>query len=139
MIILRKVALQAFVKRFTDAQPGLHNPFAVNLRQIMIRQEEMNLIRKLDFQLRRPVKHPPTVLRAVCVEVISMDQLVQHQVSLRMICQIGSGDELVEVVAMIVDVAGHPDLAFAREMHHLLMAHRSEFVFIAGGVKASIT
>ena len=44
------------------------------------------------------------------------------------VAQIGSPHELFEVAAMIVDIAGHPHFAFGGEIHHLLIAERTQLI-----------
>ncbi len=62
--------------------------------------------------------------------MIAVNQFVQNQMPLRIIFQIGGGDELFEIGAMIVDIPRHPHFPFARQMHHLHLPQRAELVLV---------
>src|SRR5207247_11146671 len=96
---------------FAGAYGGLPDAFAVNLRQIVIRQQEVNLIGEVALQFGGLIQRLPTVLGAFDVVVIAMDQLVQDQVPVGVTIEMGGGDELGKIGAVIVDVAGHPHFA----------------------------
>ena len=40
--------------------------------------------------------------------MVAVDDFLQDQVALRIVAQVGLGDEFLEIVAMVVDVAGDP-------------------------------
>ena len=52
-----------------------------------------------------------SLLGAILIIVIAVDELMQDQVPLRVIAQVGITKELFEVPAVVVDVGGHPDFA----------------------------
>ena len=84
-----KVAFDAGVKCFADAKAGFHDPFAMNLRQIMVRQEKMNLVGEIAFELGGLIEHAPAVFGAGVVIVIAVDEFMKDNVPLRIVCQVG--------------------------------------------------
>jgi hypothetical protein len=127
--------LDAGVEGFADAEAGLHDSLSMDLGKVVVGQEEMDLVRMIAFQLRGEEEGVPADIGAVGVEMIAVDQLVQDQVAVGVTVEIGGGDELVEVAAMVVDVAGHPDLAFGGQVDDLFLAESTELVLLGGGVE----
>ena len=134
---IAEVALHAGGERLADAQARLHDPFAVDLREVVVGEEEVDLVGEVALQFRGLVEHLPGAFAALLVEVIAVDQLLQDEVPLRVVAQVGGGDESCEIVAMVVDVAGDPDLALAGQVDDLLVAQRVELVLLGGGLRRS--
>ena len=74
--------LDAGGEGLADAQAGLHDAFAVDLRQVVVGQQEMDLVGVVAFQLGGLVEHVPTALGAIGVEVVAVDELVEDEVAL---------------------------------------------------------
>src|SRR5207244_10389653 len=94
--------------------------------------QKMHLIRMTALKLGRLIEHPPAIFGAFLVEMIAVDQLMKDQMPLRAILQIDGGDKLGKVGAIVMEIPGHPDLPFGREVDDLLIAQRAEPVLIAG-------
>jgi hypothetical protein len=131
-VAVLEVALHAGVEGLADAVARLHDPFAVDLGQVMVGQQEMHLVGEVALELGGLVKHQPGVLRPAGVEVIAVDQLVEDEVALRVAAEVRGADELLEVRAVVVDVAGHPHFARFGQRDELMFAERAELVLIAG-------
>jgi hypothetical protein len=68
----------------------------------------------------------------VGVVVVAVDQLVQHDVPLRVVRQVGVPDELLEVPPVVVDVAADPQLAGGRQVDDLPGPVRLPLVLLGG-------
>jgi hypothetical protein len=88
------------------------------------------------LELSGAVEALPASVGVVFIKVIAVDQLMQDEMPLRVIPQIGGADELVEVGAVIVEIAAHPDFTLVGEVDHLLLAKRAELVLLGGGAKS---
>ena len=113
--------------------PGLHDPLAVDLGEVVVGEEEVHLGGEVALEVGRPDEHLPTVFGAVLVEVLAMDHFMEHDVPLRVVGQVGGDDELFEVPPVVVQVAGHPDFALGRQVDHLPGTGRGDLVFLGGG------
>ena len=54
---------------------------------------------------------------------------------LRIFIQIHGVQQLAKVAMVVVNVTSHPDLALLGQVHHLLLPHRAEVVFLSGGLE----
>ena len=99
----------------------------------MVGEQKMHLLREIVFLAGGTVECDPAFLDSVLIEVIAVNQLLQHDVPLRMVRQVGGDEHLVKIAAMIVQIADEPDFALAGEQHHLLLAQRAVEVVFRGG------
>jgi hypothetical protein len=84
----------------------------MDLSQIVIGEQEMNLVGEIAFEFGGATQRQPASFSTGGIEMIAVNQFVQNKMSLGIIAQIGKSKKFVEIVAMVVDVAGHPDLTF---------------------------
>ena len=102
----------------------------MDLGQVVVGQQEVDLTAVIRLELGGPVERLPAFLRAVGVEALAVDQLLQDQMPLRVVSQVGGFEQFVEVAAMIVHVAGDPHFPLGRKRHDLLIAQRVDLVFL---------
>jgi hypothetical protein len=92
----------------------------------------VDLLGEVALQFGGAEQGNPGLFGAAGVVVVAVDELVEDQVPPRVIAEVGSADEFVEVAAVVVEVPSHPELAFAREEDDLLMAEGFHAVLVGG-------
>ena len=88
------------------------------------------------FEFGCLVKRLPTVVRAVVVVMIAVDQFVENQMTVGIVGQVGGAEQLGEIGAVVVEVAGHPDFAGGGKDDGLLVTQDGEAIFLGGGVES---
>ena len=71
--------------------------------------------------------------------MVAVDQLVEDEVPLRVVAEVGGGDELAEVAAVVVDVAGDPDFAVVGQVDDLVLAQGGDWFSSVAVPNVSIT
>ena len=107
----------------------------MNLGQVVVGQQKMHLVGKIQHQLRRPVERDPAILPTLVVEVVPMNQLVKDQVTLRVAPQVRHELKLAPVGPVIVQVPRHHHVAGVGKRHDLSLAPRVEQNLLFGGFK----
>ena len=87
------------------------------------------------FQFSGAIEGLPTAISAIGVIAVAVDQFVQDQVALGVVGQVGRLNHFVQIAPVIVQVAGHVDLALARQVHDLLLTQGAKLVFLGGDLE----
>ena len=103
--------------------------------EVVIGEEEVNLIGEVALQFRGAIQGLPTVFAAFGVEVVAVNQFVQNEMAMGIAAEFDCFHELIEIAAMIMNVAGHPDFAFGGKMHDLLLTKGRALVFFHRGLE----
>jgi hypothetical protein len=64
-----------------------------------------------------------------------VDQLVEDEVALGVLAEVGLSDEFLEVPPVVVDVAGHDQLPLGGEIDDLGLAQGRKLVLFRGGLE----
>ena len=121
---------------FADGEAGFHDAFAVDLGEVVIGEEEMDLAGEIAFQFGGLEKHVPTAFSAGGIEAIAVDQFVKDQMTRGIFIEGDVADEFFIIAAVIVQVAGHPQLALGGEIHRVEIAEGRVEVFVGGDLES---
>jgi hypothetical protein len=78
----------------------------------------------------------PAAFSAGGVEAIAVDQLVKDEVTLGIFVEGDVADEFFVIAAVIVQVTGHPELAFGGQIHRVEIAEGGVEVFVGGDLES---
>jgi len=78
----------------------------------------------------------PAPLRAGGVEAVAVDQFVKDEMPLGIFIEGGVADDFFVIAAMVVQVAGHPQLALGGEIDGVEVAEGGIEVFVGGDLES---
>ncbi len=120
---------------FADGEAGFHDSFAVDLGEVVVGQEKMNLAGEIALQLGGLEEHVPASLRAGGVEAVAVNEFMEDEVAVGIFVEGGVADDFFVVAAVVVKVAGHPQLALGRQVDDVEMAEGGDFVLFGGDLE----
>src|SRR5213075_1826464 len=107
-----------------------------DLGEIVIGEEKMDLLGEIAFQFGGLEKHVPASLSAGGIETIAVDQLVEDEMALGIFIEGGVADDFFVIAAVVVQVAGHPQLALGGEVDEVEIANGRIEVFVGGDLES---